>query len=85
MRRRLPSVLLQGDAGTCAEWQRTLESRYRPDVQVLNLADARDLPAALVKGPAPAAGANAWICRRMTCLPPLQSVAAVEAALASTP
>jgi hypothetical protein len=27
----------------------------------------------------------AWVCWRMTCLPPLASLDAVEAALASTP
>ena len=78
-------VLLQGDPAQCAAWQRALEARYRPEVQVIDTADAAGLPPALVKGAPATTGAVAWVCRDMACLPPLDSVEAVEAALASTP
>ena len=78
-------VLLQGDPALCATWQRALEARYRPGVQVLNLGNDGDLPAGLAKGPPVASGAVAWVCRRMTCLPPLHALDAIESALASTP
>ena len=79
------SVLLQGDVELCAQWQRELESVYRPTVRVFNLAGSADVPPALVKGAVPAMGAVAWVCRRMSCLPPLFSVESLVEALPSTP
>ena len=76
------SVLLAGAADDCAVWQRTLEATYRPDVRVLDLATCPDVPPALVKGAAPAAGAVAWVCRGTTCLPPFVSILDVADALA---
>ncbi len=78
------SVLLAGDAGTCADWQRTLERTYRPGVRVFNLGGLRHVPQALVKGTVPAAGAVGWVCVGTACLPPVTTVGAVEAALRST-
>ena len=78
------SVLLAGEADTCAAWQRTLESTFRPDVRVYNLGGVRDVPQALVKGAAPATGAIAWVCVGTACLPPIASVGAIEDALRST-
>jgi uncharacterized protein YyaL (SSP411 family) len=78
-------VLLQGDPAQCAAWRRALEVRYRPDVQVFATGDGTQLPPSLAKGPPVSTGVAAWVCRRMTCLPPLASLDAVEAALASTP
>ena len=74
-------VLLQGDAETCTQWQRSLENVYRPSVNVFNLAGVPALPPALVKGATPAEGAVAWICRGMVCLPPITSLEAVVEAL----
>jgi uncharacterized protein len=74
-------VLLRGDAEQCVQWQRTLESRYRPRVRVVSLAGAGNLPAALQKAPEPAAGAVASVCHASACLPPMASLDAVLAAL----
>jgi uncharacterized protein YyaL (SSP411 family) len=77
-------VLLQGESGACAQWQRALEARYRPDVLVFNLGGAQDVPASLRKGPPPPTGAIAFVCRNMTCLPAIATLDAVVDALAST-
>jgi uncharacterized protein YyaL (SSP411 family) len=75
------SVLLVGDRAVAAEWQRALERTLRPGVRVYNVAGV-ELPAALAKGPAPAAGGAAWICQGTRCLPPVHSLAEVERVLA---
>jgi uncharacterized protein YyaL (SSP411 family) len=74
-------VLLRGDAEVCGEWQRALEARYRPRVRVVNLAGVADLPPALQKAPAPVTGAVASVCHAAACLPPMDSLEAVQAAL----
>ncbi len=40
------------------------------------------LPPELVKGPAPAAGAAAWVCRGTQCLPPIASLPDIEREIA---
>ena len=75
------TVLLAGGADECAAWQRTLEATWRPDVRVFNLANCGDVPPALTKGALPAAGAQAWVCRGTTCLPPMASLLDVADAL----
>ena len=65
------SVLLAGDPAECAAWQRALEADYRPTTRVLNLAGAGEIPGALVKGPATAGRATAWVCQGTRCLPPV--------------
>ena len=65
------TVLLAGDPAACAAWQRALENDYRPTTRVLKLAGAGEIPGALVKGPAAAAGATAWVCQGTRCLPPV--------------
>jgi uncharacterized protein YyaL (SSP411 family) len=75
-------VLIGGDAQAASGWQRALESRYRSATMVFNVAGVAALPSALVKGASPAGGAVAWICRGMTCLPPIVTLAGVERALA---
>jgi len=71
-------VLLQGDAAEAIEWQRELERRYRPFVRVFNVAGIDRLPAALVKGAAPAgAKVVAWVCRGASCKPPIVALKAV--------
>ncbi|MCC6869004.1 MAG: thioredoxin domain-containing protein [Burkholderiales bacterium] len=74
-------VLLHGDPALCAEWRRVLVRTYRPAVLVLDLAGAAALPAALVKGAMPASGAAAYVCRAATCLPAIDSLPGIEAAL----
>ena len=76
------SVLLAGDRAVCSAWQRALERRLRPAVRVFNVAGVA-LPAELVKGPTPAAGALAWVCRGTHCLPAIDDLALLEAALAA--
>ncbi len=76
------SVLLAGDAATCAGWQRTLERTLRPAVRVFNVAGVT-LPAALVKGSIPSGGGVAWVCRGTECLPPISTLAEVEQLLAA--
>ncbi len=81
------SVLITGDPAICDEWQRALRRTFRPSVRVFAVGDAK-LPPELAKGPPPANGALAWVCRSMQCLPPVATFDALEAALAqraSTP
>ena len=75
------TVVLAGDPETTHAWQRALEQGLRPDVVTVDLADA-DVPDALRKGRLPDAGAAAWVCRGMRCLPPLAAYEAIPAALA---
>ena len=75
------TVLLAGESAACATWQRALERQLRPSVRVFNVAGVA-LPAALVRGGAPAAGAAAWVCRGTQCLPAIGSLAEIEEALA---
>jgi uncharacterized protein YyaL (SSP411 family) len=72
-------VLLTGDEATCAAWQRALETRHRPATRVLNLAGADDVPAVLVKGRTATGASAAWVCRGTQCLPPVDTLAALEA------
>ena len=75
------TVVLAGDPETTHAWQRALEQTLRPDVVTVDLADG-DAPDALRKGRLPDAGAAAWVCRGMRCLPPLTAYEAIPAALA---
>jgi uncharacterized protein len=83
-------AVLRGDPGAMAAWHRALARAYRPATLVLALPPGiSDLPAALdkpvpsvVEGPA-AGGApvNAWVCRGVTCLPPIADLAELERVL----
>ena len=75
------TVVLAGEPETTRAWQRALEQVLRPDVLTVDLAGA-DVPERLRKGPAPGAGAAAWVCRGMRCLPPLTAYEAIPGALA---
>ncbi len=76
------TVLLRGDAATCALWQRTLEGAYRPGVRVLDLSRAGALPDALSRPHLGENAATAWVCTGTSCLPALHSLEALEATLA---
>jgi uncharacterized protein YyaL (SSP411 family) len=76
------SVVLAGDAPMCRDWQRSLERSLRPGVRIFDLS-GRDVPAALAKGPPPASGAMGWVCKGTQCLPPVRSLAEIEALLAT--
>jgi hypothetical protein len=76
------TVVLQGDSATCRAWQRSIERRYRPGQYVLDLSAQPTLPSALAKPHVGAPGAaTAWVCTGATCLPPLATMDAIEAAL----
>ncbi len=75
-------VLLQGDAGTCAEWKRAIGRKYRPEVAVLDLSSQSALPGALAKPHVGAPGeATAWVCTGTKCLPPVARLDVIEAVL----
>jgi len=74
-------VVLRGEAGALAEWQRALAAGYRPDTLVVAIpAGQPGLPQVLDKT-APAAGVNAWVCRGAACLPAIGELAELERAL----
>jgi len=76
------TVIVRGEARELARWQEQagLAQRYAPSTLFIALPDGiAALPAAMDK---PArAGVNAWVCRGVECLPPIQEVAALEQAL----
>ena len=77
------AVVLRGEAGALAKWQRALAARYRPDTLVIAIpANRTGLPPVLDKA-APAGGVNAWICRGVTCLPPVSDLADLERTLSA--
>ncbi len=77
-------VIVRGGKEQVVEWRRALARVYRPATLVVSIAyGAGGLPPALDK-PAPpdGAGVNAWVCRGVTCLPPISDLNALERALA---
>ena len=65
-----PSIVILRGGDGLTEWQREINRHYLPHALVLAVpAGASGLPAALEK-PADAA-VNAWVCRGVTCLPPI--------------
>jgi uncharacterized protein YyaL (SSP411 family) len=80
------SVLLRGDPATCGAWQRLLERTYRPRVRTLDLSREGELPGALSRPhEAGASDATAWACTGTSCLPPIHTLEALEAAIAASP
>jgi len=78
-------VILRGDGKTIAEWQRALARTYRPDTMVLALPTSlAGLPPVLDKA-APARGVNAWVCRGVTCLPPVTEQSQLERVMSAGP
>ncbi len=69
------TVILRGDKEDFARWQRVLARTYRPDTLVLGIPrGVAGLPAVLDKAPAAEDGVNAWVCRGVTCLPPVMDL-----------
>ena len=66
---------------TALAWRDALRRDYRPRLQVY-LVDPSDAPASLLKGPPPSSGARAWVCRGMTCLPPVDALDDLLSAIA---
>ncbi len=76
-------VVLRGERALTSHWSRTLAQRFRPDTLVLAIAPGTaGLPPTLDK-PAPGAvdRVNAWVCRGVTCLPPCDTLQALEQCL----
>jgi uncharacterized protein len=74
------SAVLDGERAKTQAWQRMLDRAYRPDVCIVDIADA-GAPAPLRKGNAAPRDARAWICRGMQCLPPVATVDEIIIAL----
>ena len=75
------TVVLRGEAGALAGWRRALAARYRPDTLIVAIpAGHAGLPPVLDKS-APARDVNAWVCRGVTCLPPISELAELERTL----
>ncbi|MGE5169846.1 MAG: thioredoxin domain-containing protein [Rudaea sp.] len=74
------TIVLDGEPSQAKAWHERLQLDYRPGVLVVDVAGI-DAPAALVKGKATTAGAVAWVCRGMQCLPPITEYAGIDAAL----
>jgi uncharacterized protein YyaL (SSP411 family) len=70
-------VIVSGASADATAWRNALVASYRPGLEVY-VVDPRSAPRALVKGAAPATGARAWVCRGMTCLPPVDSLGALR-------
>jgi uncharacterized protein YyaL (SSP411 family) len=76
-------VILRGERAAVAAWQRTLAAVYRPATLVVGIpSDAKGLPAVLDKPAAGDGAVNAWVCRGVSCLPPVADAAALERVLA---
>ncbi|MBS0322145.1 MAG: thioredoxin domain-containing protein [Proteobacteria bacterium] len=78
-----PLVVLDGDPTEAAQWKAALVARFGERVHVVDVAAVApaDVPPALRKGPRPARGAVAHLCRDFTCLPPITALPALVAAL----
>jgi uncharacterized protein YyaL (SSP411 family) len=74
-------VVLRGEAGALAEWQRALAARYRPDTLVIAIPAGEPGLAPVLGKAAPAAGVNAWVCRGVSCLPAISDLAELERTL----
>jgi uncharacterized protein len=81
-----PKVLvLRGRAAPLAEWCSALAREYLPDTAVLAIpGEAKGLPAPLDKPPRPEP-VNGWLCRGVTCLPPISDLVNLRNALKHNP
>ena len=73
-------VILRGPVRALVQWRHALAVTYRPDTLIMGIpANAGNLPPALDK-PADAeqTAVNAWLCRDVSCLPPVSDRTALE-------
>jgi uncharacterized protein YyaL (SSP411 family) len=77
-----PKVLvLRGKTAPLAEWRAALSREYLPDTTLLSIPEgAKGLPAPLDK-PVRAEPVNAWLCRGVTCLPPISDLVNLRKAI----
>jgi uncharacterized protein YyaL (SSP411 family) len=74
-------LVLKGEEPALPAWQAALAREYLADTMVLAIADGgTGLPAVLDK-PRGAAPVNAWLCRGVTCLPPIDDLVNLKQAL----
>ena len=73
------TAILRGAEPALASWSRAMAGEYLPSTMILGVPQGLGvLPPVLDK---PVAGAvNAWLCRGVTCLPPIDSVEALKKA-----
>ena len=76
-------VVIDGDVRRGGGVAAGARSALSPTVRVFNIAGNAPLPPALAKGPRPATGAVAWVCRGTQCLPAIFTLAELERELAS--
>ena len=75
------TLILRGKARALPAWQAALAQEFLPDVTVLAIADATPgLPQILDKPERPEP-VNAWLCRGVTCLPPMADLVNLKKAL----
>lgn len=78
------TLVLRGEAGTLGDWSQALAREHLPDTMVLAIPQGlAGLPPVLDKPPAAGGGAgpvNGWLCRGVTCLPPIGELEALKAA-----
>ena len=73
-------VIIRGPAEGVHDWHRRLAGDYRPATMVLAIPNGIEgLPSLLAK--ADSTEVNAWVCSGVTCLPPIDSLEALDQAL----
>ena len=75
-------IVLSGPRDALRPWQRTLSSRYLPDVMSLAVDPASSALPGVLNKPV-AATVNAYLCRGVICLAPIGDVQALLANLAT--
>jgi uncharacterized protein len=74
-------LVLRGKPAPLAGWQAALAREFAPDATVLAIADGEQrLPAPLDKPPRPEP-VNGWLCRGVTCLPPISDLVKLKKTL----
>ena len=75
-------VIVRGAPKRAGEWARTARLVYAPRRLVFEIPEiSGELPPALAEKALPESGARAWMCRGTTCLPPVDSLPELTAAL----
>jgi hypothetical protein len=74
-------VILRGAPNEVEGWQRRLGRVYRPATLAMGIPSGTDQLPATLDRPAPASGVQAWVCRGVSCLPPIDNFPDVERAL----
>jgi uncharacterized protein YyaL (SSP411 family) len=74
-------LVLRGKSGPLTEWRNAMAREFLPAATVLAIPDgARGLPAPLDK-PLRPEPVNGWLCRGVTCLPPISDLVNLQKTL----